>query len=172
MRRYRCAGKPKPRLLAGRLAAVGARRRHIAVRETPHYGRAASRADAGPLGPFGASPSGKAADFDSAIRRFESSRHSQPYNLSLSMAYCDSNFGDVAVVTVRFGICRMRETATNGAIRRISWPGLRRTLLNLRLCRARESETRFDNRNDRLASSDSPFTMCAWLLLEQRLCAQ
>ena len=65
------------------------------------------------------------------------------------MAYCDSNFGDVAVVTVRFGVCRMRETATNGAIRRISRPGLRRTLLDLRLCRVRKSETRFDNRNDR-----------------------
>jgi hypothetical protein len=36
--------------------------------------------------PVGASPSGKAADFDSAIRRFESSRPSQlspsPYKLS------------------------------------------------------------------------------------------
>ena len=32
---------------------------------------------------FGASPSGKAADFDSAIRRFESFRPSNTKNLSL-----------------------------------------------------------------------------------------
>jgi hypothetical protein len=48
----------------------------VAVAPTPHYGRAASPLDQGP-GAFGASPSGKAADFDSAMRRFESSRPSQ-----------------------------------------------------------------------------------------------
>jgi hypothetical protein len=33
-----------------------------------------------PPGVIGASPSGKAADFDSAMRRFDSSRPSQPYH--------------------------------------------------------------------------------------------
>jgi hypothetical protein len=42
-----------------------------------HYGRAASWTGHWPAKAFGASPSGKAADFDSAIRRFESSRPSQ-----------------------------------------------------------------------------------------------
>jgi hypothetical protein len=49
----------------------------IAARERPNYCPPASPPARQVLQMIGASPSGKAADFDSAMRRFESSRPSQ-----------------------------------------------------------------------------------------------
>ena len=66
---------------AGRLAcslAVRYRARAVADWPAPHYGPAVAGGSLETNG-IGASPSGKAADFDSAMRRFESSRPSQSY---------------------------------------------------------------------------------------------
>jgi hypothetical protein len=54
------------------------RARAVAAWAASHYGPAVAGGSLETNG-IGASPSGKAADFDSAMRRFESSRPSQSY---------------------------------------------------------------------------------------------
>jgi hypothetical protein len=68
-----------------------------------------------------------------------------------------SEYGPMARVSEKLGVCRARETAANDSFRRVSSPGLRRPFLNLRLCGARESQTGFDYRRDRFDSCKRPF---------------
>ena len=66
---------------------VPAGRARLAATPRAHYGPPASGARAPKrLSAIGASPSGKAADFDSAIRRFESSRPSHTFPASADLA--------------------------------------------------------------------------------------
>ena len=73
--------------------------------ESPNYCPPAFRRARSVLRPIGASPSGKAADFDSAMRRFESSRpsHAVPESGNFAMtgaeahiprAFADAEIGD------------------------------------------------------------------------------
>jgi hypothetical protein len=75
-------------------------------------------------GVFGASPSGKAADFDSAIRRFESSRPSQPYYPFTPMAERarkSASRRDLARYPASVGSTAPQQTAPLGAFARPVW---------------------------------------------------
>jgi hypothetical protein len=74
----------------------------------------------------------------------------------MSIAYCARNCWAAARVSGVAGVCRARETATNDLFRRVCRPGLCRPFLNLRLCGDRESQTRFDYREDRFDLCERP----------------
>jgi len=69
-----------------------------------------------PVRSAGASPSGKATDFDSVIRRFESSRPSQTSGLEPAVFQLHKNSPQIRVLRGRFGIRSMEvhELTANG----------------------------------------------------------